>query len=226
MIKSIIRELSNFIFPNLCFSCHSELEEADESYICKNCESFLEFLTMEERYYYHQKYLRNYYQDSYVLCRFDTSSQEYLHLLKYRHGKQLGIFMGSLIAKVFSEEIRSLGIEGIIPCPLYKSKQYERDYNQSAYLSYGFGNTLDIPVLEKLIKRNRRTRSQTKLNKVERLTNLDNAFSISSSIINYQSLIILDDVVTTGATLNEIAKSMKSLNHGLKLYAVAFASPV
>jgi competence protein ComFC len=226
LLKQISQEISNFIYPNLCFQCHSELEEIDHSYICTSCESFLEIVTSKELIDYHKKYLENLFVQSFIAYYFDDISKKYIHIMKYQHGKSLAQYMGKLIAKRFTENFSKLAIDIVIPCPLFRSKLFERDYNQAEFLVKGLSEFCDLTTNNNLVKRIRKTKTQTKLNKVERQKNLKDAFLVSNEIKQYKNILIVDDVITTGATMKEISRAIIAIHPEANLYACAFACPV
>ena len=97
----------------------------------------------------------------------------------------------------------------LIPVPLSSARQRERGYNQCALLAASLAKTWNIPVLENAIARARETKTQTRLTPEERLGNVAGSFAVSADVtksIAGMHLVLVDDVITTGATLNECAK--------------------
>ena len=224
--SKLLEEVDHFIYPKLCFQCDSELTNKDSSYICLSCESFLEIVTEEELAVYHQHYLSNFFYKSFIAYHFDEASKKYLHLIKYRHGKTLAKYVGELIVNRYQETLENEGFDLIISCPLYKSRLYERDYNQSDYIAKSISELLNVKTDFKLLKRVKKTKTQTKLSKLDRQKNLSSAFTCNEKIKNYRNILIIDDVITTGATMNEIAKTILSVHSKAKLSSAAFASPI
>ncbi|MFD0966109.1 phosphoribosyltransferase family protein [Seminibacterium arietis] len=99
----------------------------------------------------------------------------------------------------------------ILPVPLHHFRQWKRGYNQAELLARPIAKWLNIPIRNDLIKRNKNTPTQRGLNSTERRKNLKNAFKISEKLKNYSysSVALVDDVITTGSTLNEIAKLLR-----------------
>ncbi|MDZ7377321.1 MAG: ComF family protein, partial [candidate division KSB1 bacterium] len=97
----------------------------------------------------------------------------------------------------------------LIPVPLHKTRARERGYNQSALLCRAIARQTGLPYDEHILKRVRYTRSQTKLSASERLKNVNQAFRIvNKEPIQNKNVILIDDVITTGATMNECAREL------------------
>ena len=107
--------------------------------------------------------------------------------------------------------------------PLYRGKLRKRGYNQAACLARALGRSLELPVDEKLVKRVRNTAPMKHLNPTERQNNLKKAFIIGRNDVKlYDRIILVDDIYTTGTTLDEIAALLKS--HGVsEVYCVTLA---
>lgn len=145
------------------------------------------------------------------ICLYDIpENSEYMNLiykLKYSGIKNIGIELGVLLG-------RKMIIEGydqnavLIPVPLHKSKQRERTFNQSEIICKGISSITGNKIITDSIKRTKYTITQTKLGAVKRERNVDGAFQLSKSF-DHLSVIIIDDVITTGSTVNSIAKIIK-----------------
>jgi ComF family protein len=105
----------------------------------------------------------------------------------------------------------------IIPVPLHRTKQRERGYNQSEYVCTGIYEILNLEVIPNGLKRIRYTKTQTKLNREERKENVTNAFELNEKYLNKiqgKNIILVDDVITTGATILECGRILKANNCG------------
>jgi len=137
----------------------------------------------------------------------------------------VGIFLGRKLASEKSDILKSWRADFIIPVPLFKLKEVERGYNQSYYIAKGISQVISIPIANKFVKRVKNTISQTTLNYEERKENLDRAFILQKrENIKSKRAIIVDDVITTGATVSEIAKVLKE-NGAEKVFALSVATP-
>jgi ComF family protein len=138
-----------------------------------------------------------------------------IYRLKYGGMKRLGIYLGELFGKELNKYINSKNIspfDSIIPVPLFKTKLRERGYNQSDYICIGINKIMGSIFIPQLVKRIRHTSTQTKLNREERILNMKNAFEINKKYKNEiigKRIILVDDVVTTGSTMNEVIRILK-----------------
>jgi ComF family protein len=110
-------------------------------------------------------------------------------------------------------------VDLIIPVPLHRSREKERGYNQSLLLAIAIGEVLEVPVRKEVLIRKRRTTSQTKLSAEERVRNVSGAFRVPHGKIEGSSILLVDDVLTTGATLNACTEAL--LKAGVKKVRVA-----
>ncbi|WP_317195581.1 ComF family protein [Echinicola shivajiensis] len=135
-------------------------------------------------------------------------SQKLLHQLKYRNRPELGQVLGKLYGQRLLESGFQADWDGILAVPLHPLKEKRRGYNQSFQFAMGLGAVLDIKVVQSL-KRPHFTSTQTKKSRLERIKNVEGVFSISSGEeIKGKSLLLVDDVMTTGATLAACANKL------------------
>lgn len=101
-------------------------------------------------------------------------------------------------------------IDGIVPVPLHPRKQRKREFNQAEYLAAGLSKVVNVPVLKRNLRRVKDTPTQTKLNAEARMKNLRDAFAVcDAAALKGKRLVILDDVFTTGATMDSCAKTLR-----------------
>lgn len=129
------------------------------------------------------------------------SSQKLLHELKYRNKSDLARELGKLYGKNLLECGFNSTWDQIVPVPLHQLKQHRRGYNQSEQFAIGLSSVLEIPVVIAL-ERTKFTQTQTKKSRLQRLDNVEEVFSMTSDLsIGNKSIMLVDDVMTTGATL-------------------------
>ena len=161
----------------------------------------------------HEQCIR--YFTSCYLFEKDGNFQHIIHFLKYEGIKSVGVRFGKEIGKrILSDSLLSFA-NYLVPVPLHSLKKRERGYNQSEYLCRGISEVTSIPVYASFIKRSRYTQSQTTLNIQERKENVSDAFIIPEKLqllVEGKSFILVDDVITTGATINACARLLKG--HG------------
>ncbi len=152
---------------------------------------------------------KNYF-DQVVSCwEFTPEIESVIHHIKYEGGRRLGRFIGNIVGELLSREMDFRKFDMMAPVPLHLIRKRERGYNQSELLCKGIVCHIDIPVYNNLIVRRRNTPSQTKLDGLQRQENVEGAFYVTSpEVVTGKKIILVDDVVTTGATMNSCAKSL------------------
>ena len=221
-----IKIFADFFLPGFCFSCKAKLSSHEEL-LCRRCNSEILHASRERlNYEYSKKFTKedviSDFLSLYVFEK-DRPFQFLIHQLKYGSKFGIGLKLGKQIAHRFESTIKVWKADYIIPVPLHPVKKAERGYNQAFYIAKGIGRYLDMPVKENVIKRKRYTSTQTKLTLKERKENIKNAFEIKSSKgVAGKRIIIVDDVITTGATTSECAGIL--INSGAeKVFTVSAA---
>lgn len=135
-----------------------------------------------------------------------------VYQFKFHNRRSFGSFYAKEMAAEYGEALAGWGIDIIIPVPLYPGKYKKRGYNQAAVLARELGKVLDIPVEERLLKRIRETAPQKNLTPRKRRQNLNGAFSVEKRrrvFLKSRSVLLMDDIYTTGSTVDEAAKTLK-----------------
>lgn len=149
-----------------------------------------------------------------------------IHHFKYRRMNYLALQIASFLKKFFSQELEAQKIDLAFPVPLHPAREKERGYNQSAYIARGLFDESKIPVAEEILIRIRQTESQTRLNREERRTNVSGAFQLLPVGNGAgKTVALVDDVITTGATMNECARVLKE-GGTKRVIGVALSSPL
>ena len=215
--QNILLPLQDSIYPPVCFTC-GEFRENRRSRICPQCwmttcrvdsenPTWVEIknkLEMEEAV---QAML------SCFLFEKEGKVQEIIHLLKYSAIKSVGVELGEEIGRAIVHDPVFSGADVLIPVPLHKLKFRERGYNQSELLCKGISVVTHIPMNSKLLVRNKYTLSQTQLSLDERKANVGDAFAAgwtSLSDVENKTIIIVDDVITTGSTISACARVLRA----------------
>ncbi|HQU70922.1 MAG TPA: phosphoribosyltransferase family protein [Calditrichia bacterium] len=229
-IFSILRGVRDLLFPPLCLQCQilvvrpgSRLEQ-----VCPECLATLRPMSRA----YIQRHLLGrispcYLDDLWIAFEFSELIRQLVHCVKYRKMGNLGCRVGEIAASEFAEQLEGLGEEFVIvPIPLHPGRERERTYNQSERLARGmFAQHLNRLRCD-LLTRGRQTGTQTRLDRRARIGNVSGAFQIDNlAVFRDRVVLLVDDVVTTGATLNECARILKQNGAG-KVIGVALASPV
>ena len=217
-ISASSQSLLHVLFPHCCSHCKVELLP-NEYNLCTFCEAellqiYVAPLTLE--------FLQDYPCYIPYIFKINTPIQTLIHQLKYasnpKIGRQLGYQIASLISTHSSPQL-------LVPVPLSSKRKFKRGYNQSEWICKGIQERLNIPLEGRFLKRIQDTQSQTKLRKKSREKNVDNAFALSNKplhpSINHIGLV--DDVITTGATLNAMVRVIKQKYPSLQITIFAAA---
>jgi ComF family protein len=149
--------------------------------------------------------------------------QKMLHALKYKGNQEIGCILGRSLGSAIKSSPRFNPLDAIIPIPLHSDRQRLRGYNQAACIADGCASVTGKPVWNDIVKRVRQTETQTKKNRIDRWANLSSGFSLTRpERITGKQLLIVDDVVTTGASLEACAQCLLQASPS-KLYIATIA---
>lgn len=200
---SIFERLLRLLYPVKCIICDAVLREDSAVYLCSECHGVLPchgngFRKLREIPYCDSAFAAFKYSDG-----IDTAIQS----MKFKHQPLLAGTLAYLLYERMMESNITSEFDAIIPVPMHPRKKRERGYNQSQLIANELSLYLGIPVLDEVLIKNRYTRPQSQLGREERIRNLDGAFSVKTAnkIIN-KKILLVDDVVTTGTTINNCAK--------------------
>jgi ComF family protein len=229
LLTSYFHDFIGLFFPELCAACGESLLK-NEEVVCSSCIYYLPYTSHHldpENRVARQLWGRFPFVQAgaYVYFQKGNKVQHLMHQLKYNHRPEAGFRMGKLYGL---ELVRSEGWalpDGIIPVPLHPAKQRKRGYNQSDHIARGLAEGLGIPVITDNLYRTHNTETQTKKARFERYENLQNAFRVrDAACLEGKHLLLVDDVITTGATLEACALRLLALqNVRVSIVALAFA---
>ncbi|MBQ7884585.1 MAG: ComF family protein [Clostridia bacterium] len=223
-------KFKNLMFPRgfSCICCSHEIFE-DDKHICDECYNNLAFLKgnlcnrcceptgldflcnrCSSRELYFEKVVSPFEFDGFV--------KNAIHGLKYSNKTFYAEFLSEYMAKAYVDH--KLTCDIVVPVPLCRKRLKQRGYNQAELLAKGFCKKLNLPLLVNVLVRVKQTPTQVSLNISERLKNMKDAFSVTSNDqIKGKTVLVIDDVFTTGATIAECSKTL--LHAGAKrVYAV------
>ncbi len=218
----------DFIFPPICFVCEKRNHNLQP--LCNDC--YNQLMNAEDITVHEQKCDFNHLSESLCFNQLITIwpyiniIESIIHQIKYNQRKKLGFFLGTIAGRLLSQQLQLSGAEIIIPVPLHKIRYRERGYNQSSFLAAGLSGILKLSIYEKAIVRIKKTKSQTTLNAEQRSSNLKDAFEVKEADrIHSKTVLLVDDVSTTGATINSCSYSLKSAG-AEKIIGLAMSRPV
>mgnify|MGYP006243703287 FL=1 len=216
-----IKALSHLLYPDLCLHCKRSIQQKPP-FLCYACLSAIELVKWREKEAHHlleQSVNKPGLLFSSVLYRFEEGNpvQTILHELKYKNNRSIGLYFGSLLGQEIERKQISSSIDALIPVPIHHRKRFDRGYNQSELLARGISLITHLPVKTGLLSKTRNSKSQTKLSKEERRENTIDTFSVSDEVKKYTSIALVDDVVTTGATISTICDVLRKKNKDLQI---------
>ena len=219
--------IADFLYPRACIGCNKAMNERSGfRHICTECEkSFwlhrepsckfcgLTCPNIEEKQEWicaNCRELEPFFDNGKSLFQMRGVGKKMIHVLKYQEGLFLKSDFLALLDKYFLAYKNFLTNSRLVPVPLHFWREYKRGYNQSVYLAHWLAEWSGSSVCF-CLKRRHSTRTQTELNKDDRKKNVKNAFALSKKepINAKERYVVVDDVFTTGATLNACAKALK-----------------
>ncbi len=226
----MLQDFISLIYPRNCIACGNSLFK-NEDQICNYC-----FVNLPKTNFHNQTnnpILNLFYgrvdlqlASSYYLFKKQGSVQKILHSIKYKSNKEVAQLIGYWYGKELLENDLAKSITTIIPVPLHTKKLKQRGFNQSEEFARGIAKGLDVELNTTLLFRKDYTETQTKKNKYERWENVENVFDINHQAdLSNQHILIVDDVITTGATIEACCLPLKSIeNIKLSVLSIAYAS--
>lgn len=219
--------LLHFLLPHVCASCGNDLLMPKHP-ICLQCSMDLPSTQFEnlpdnpvEKIFWGRLPIQH--AASHFYFSKDSSLQTLLHQLKYKGREDLGHFLGRQMGLALSAAPRFASVDGLLPLPLHPSRERQRGYNQALLLCEGISEQTGWPVYKNCFKRKEATRTQTRMNRLERWDNMDGKFELSQpTLLQNRHLLLVDDVITTGATLEAAGTALLKIP-GLQLSIASLA---
>ena len=221
--KQWLSDLDSLIYPRLCISCEQTLDNLKGAFICASCSAKLPFtqhhgLPENELTDRLAGRLRLVYGGALLYYQPNSPVQRMIHALKYYRRPEIALALGELyghrLRKV--DELRDLA--GIIPVPLHAKRQLTRGYNQAERFGAGLIKVLNVPQRLDVLERRSFGGSQTKKRSQERVANVINSFvARPGHQLKDQHFLLVDDVLTTGATLDLCAEALLDIYPDIRL---------
>lgn len=212
MLKDWVHHLKTFFYPEQCPDCGNLLKFGEEE-ICLICEvnlptlpySFFDGNPVEQRFYNNTPINGG---NAYLSFIEGGKAQKYIHSFKYKGRTKLAEILGEKAANHALKQNPGYRPDIIVPVPLHFTRERKRGYNQCYFIAKGMAEIWNCPIA-KNVSRKKATVSQTKKGRYDRFLNTDGVFSVEDdSEIRNKNILVIDDVITTGSTLNAFCKEL------------------
>lgn len=216
LLKKAGNFLTDLVFPRRCPFCDEIVTPYGEKIHAK-CIKKLRLLTPpyclkcgkklmgEDRYCTECASGKHKFLRGRCLYEYDSAAKS-IYRFKYGKRPEYAEYYGEEIADYLGDFIRDLKPDAIVPIPIHRKRYAKRGYNQAALLAKEVSKNTGIPYLEGVVKRRRNTAPLKMLSPQERQKNLKNAFIVGENVVKLKTIILIDDIYTTGATVDEVTK--------------------
>ena len=228
-LSSLWQDAIGLLYPTLCLQCRTPIKRGTRPELCLECFTELSYNTtwnqpendVSDRF---AGRLRITHAATLLHYKTGTATQELIHALKYYHrpeiGEQLGVELGQKLRML--PHLRN--VAGLVPVPIHPGRRRQRGYNQAEEIAKGLSAVLDVPIYADALVRTQFKGSQTKLSHFERVQNVADSFGIGVGDFSGQHLLLVDDVVTTGATLDFCGNLLVEHHAGCRVGIAALAA--
>jgi len=227
MLRRLLQGLKGIIYPKTCPSCKVKLNEAEEELICKKCYAQIKmnlppFCVLCGRHLEKNNPNKNicpqcvrkklHFDRAYSPCLYDGVTKKLIHEFKYKGRNNLAKPLSQIMINFIREYSLPVGdLDLIVPVPLYKTRLREREFNQAEVLGAHIAEEFKKEISSKILLRLRFTKTQTGLKDNERALNVAGSFAVSKNAnLKNKNLLLIDDVLTTGATSSEASRALKN----------------
>lgn len=210
----LLREsILHLAFPHICEGCSTDIVDANH-YLCLQCRDQLPETHFQshadnpvEKIFWGRLPLTA-ATASYYFTK-GATLQHLLHQFKYKGQQRLGFYLGQLMGSQLINNPRFQEVTALVPLPLFPKKERQRGYNQAMVLCEGISDVWQRPIIKNAVIRASATESQTRKNRMERWQNMENRFELNDkAALAHQHILLVDDVVTTGATLESCGRAI------------------
>lgn len=215
---NIWKWILGILYPKTCCFC----EKVSETDICTECRKKIEYVKEprckkcgkpiryeEEEFCHDCRSRRHFFEQGKSIWIHKKPVSSSIYRFKYQNRRIYGEFYAKEMYRIYGNLIRDWEIDVIVPVPLHKKRKRTRGYNQAEIIAKHLGNLTGIETDTKSVVRRKYTRPQKELNDRERQKNLKEAFEVTSNWRKAKNVLIIDDIYTTGSTIDAIAKTLK-----------------
>jgi len=225
----MLEPLLQLFYPRLCLACQRQPLQRQQRALCTSCQ----YKIKPTNYHlFEENPVAERFWGRLPITRASTAYhfvkggilQRLIHELKYGHRPEIGEELGRSYGRLLAEEPFWKSIDYIIPVPLHPKKRHQRGYNQAARWASGLSESLGVPWSEKFLLRASYTESQTRKSREERFANVSDAFVLrQADKLRHKHIMLVDDVMTTGATIEACAKHLLKAQISLSVVCIALA---
>ncbi len=220
LFKSVSYFFLDQVFPHICLLCNKFMEDHSNA-LCLDC--WQNFKPIPQSNRLQNMLVTDGLDAAYSGWYFIQGIDDVIHSLKYSDRAKLGLELGHQLGQLISPATFE-SVDVLTAVPLHRVKFRDRGYNQAEWISKGVADIWQIPFSKQILKRKRFTISQTTLNQEERKANMADAFRVYGNVEN-KSIVIIDDVLTTGSTMSACATSLKKAGVA-HVFALTVSAPL
>ncbi len=190
----------------ICRECLLQLSSV-KGPVCKKCGK--EVMTAEIEYCFDCEKHKRTFEYGLALFNYEETARKSMAKIKYKNKREYLDFYGEAVAARYETLIRRMDAQALVPVPVHPARRKERGFNQAELLARRIGECLSIPVLPELLLRNKNTMPQKGLDPTGRLKNLEEAFKAGKEMGGVKGVILVDDIYTTGSTIEACTRVLK-----------------
>lgn len=233
MQRTIFRTILDLLYPRRCPVCDGVVTPFG-SLICEGCKEHFTYIkapfclkcgkkiaAQEEEYCMDCRKKKHLFQSGRAVFEYKSIADS-LYRFKYKGRQEYATYYAACMARSLAGFVKQHQIQALVPVPIHITKRHERGYNQAEVLARELGNLLEIPVRYDLVKRVRKTAPMKNLSSAERQNNLKKAFKICCNDVKLDTIVIIDDIYTTGSTIDAMCAELQKA--GIEnIYYMVFA---
>ena len=222
-IKGIIDSCLELLYPKRCVTCDKVLLKIEKEIgICKACAKKVKLVgntyclkcggpisNSRQEYCNNCKQNKHYYEQAKAIFRYTGGMKNAMYRFKYSNRRCYGKVFATHAVRNYGKWLKAINVDAIVPVPMYKPKERKRGYNQAMVFAKALSQVTGIPVAEGIVRREMDTVAMKQLNGLKRKKNLLKAFILTENVVQFRKVLIVDDIYTTGTTMDEVAKVLK-----------------
>lgn len=228
VLHNIGRCLTQLFFPQVCYGCGSDVV-GNEQFLCLHCQHYLPYTNFQlhagnpvEKIFWGRLPVVNAAGIFYLTK--DSVLEKLMYQLKYKGKKDVGHYFGRLMGRAI-EQTGFATVDALAPLPLFPKKERARGYNQAAIICEGIAGVINKPVWKSAVQRMSTTDTQTRKNRIQRWENMKGRFAVSDAAkLTGKHVLLVDDVITTGATLEACASELASAGANVSVLTLGYAA--